>query len=97
MCPFIIIDMRKEHRMRYAVQYETQTGTIGLMIFTVEDDTAAQTYVTEMVTKHGHTNVSNLSPLPSGASIQDLYRLFPRLTGLVKREEALPTRTRSYR
>jgi hypothetical protein len=35
--------MRKENRMRYAVQYETRTGTIGLMIFTVEDDTAAQT------------------------------------------------------
>jgi hypothetical protein len=34
---------RKENRMRYAVQYETQTGTIGLMIFTVEDDAAAQT------------------------------------------------------
>jgi hypothetical protein len=83
----MVIGMRKENRMRYAVQYETQTGTIGLMIFTVEDDAAAQTSVTELVTKHGHTNVSQLYPLPSGVTVQDLYRLFPRLTWLVKREE----------
>jgi hypothetical protein len=83
----MVIGMRKENRMRYAVQYETQTGTIGLMIFTVDDDAAAQTYVAEMVTMHGYTNVSQPAPLPGGTSIQDLYRLFPRLTGIVKRNE----------
>ena len=56
------------------------------MIFTVEDDTAAQIYVTEMVTKHGYKNVSQLSPLPSGAGVGELYRLFPRLASIAKRE-----------
>ncbi len=77
--------------MRYACQYETPTGTIGLMIFTVEDDAAAQIYVTEMVTKRGYTNVTQLSQLPSGAGIDELYRLFPRLTNSVQKN-GVPTR-----
>ena len=77
--------------MRYACQYETPAGTIGLMIFTVEDDTAARVYVTEMVTKRGYKNVSQLSPLPSGAGVDELYRLFPRLANITKREGAPPT------
>jgi hypothetical protein len=71
--------------MRYACQYETPTGTIGLMIFTVEDDAAAQIYVTDMITKRGYTNVTQLSSLPSGAGIEELYRLFPRLAAVTKR------------
>ncbi len=77
--------------MRYACQYETPTGTIGLMIFTVEDDAAAQIYVTDMVTKRGYTNVTQLSPLPSGAGINELYRLFPRLANSVQKN-GVPTR-----
>jgi hypothetical protein len=72
--------------MRYACQYETPAGTIGLMIFTVENDTAAQVYVTEMVTRHGYKNVSQLTPLPSGAGVDELYRLFPRLVSIAKRK-----------
>jgi hypothetical protein len=77
--------------MRYACQYETPTGTIGLMIFTVEDDATAQIYVTDMITKHGHSNVFNLTPLSRGAGIEELYRLFPRLAKSVQKN-GVPTR-----
>ncbi|HYL43033.1 MAG TPA: hypothetical protein VEU97_06585 [Ktedonobacteraceae bacterium] len=64
--------------MRWAVEYTLASGTIGLMIFSAADETAAQEYVDDMVKKYGHTNVFNLTPLPSGAGIDELYRLFPR-------------------
>ncbi len=72
--------------MRWAVQYQSQTGSIGLMIFSTENEEAAQVYVTEMVTKRGYKDVSQLSPLPSGAGVDELYRLFPRLASISKRE-----------
>ena len=64
--------------MQWAVEYELQTGTVWLMIFSAADEAAAQEYVDNMVKKYAHTNVFNLIPLPSGATVQDLYRLFPR-------------------
>ncbi|MFL5625178.1 MAG: hypothetical protein ACJ788_06220 [Ktedonobacteraceae bacterium] len=66
--------------MQWAVEYELQSGIIGLMIFSAADEGAAQEYVDDLVKKYGHTNVFNLTPLPSGATVQDLYRLFPRRT-----------------
>jgi hypothetical protein len=72
--------------MRWAVEYELQTGTIGLMIFSAADETAAEEYVDDLVTIHDHTNVFNLTPLPSGAGIEDLYRLFPRKQADSKKE-----------
>jgi hypothetical protein len=64
--------------MRYTVEYTLASGTVGLMIFSAEDEAAAQEYVDDMVKKYGHTNIFNLNPLPSWATVQDLYRLFPR-------------------
>ncbi|MFL5697290.1 MAG: hypothetical protein ACJ797_09355 [Ktedonobacteraceae bacterium] len=81
--------------MRWVVQYQSQTGSIGLMIFSTEDEAAAQVYVTEMVTKRGYKDVSKLSPFPSGAGVDELYRLFPRLASITKREGAPPTRRHS--
>jgi hypothetical protein len=77
--------------MRWAVEYTTATGMIGLCIFTAADIEAAEKYVTEMKTKYGHSNVFNLTPLPSGAGIDELYRLFPRLADRVQ-ENGMPTR-----
>jgi hypothetical protein len=65
--------------MRWAVEYTLATGTIGLMIFTAQDIEEAEQYVTDMITKYGHTHVYNLSPLTDGAGIDELYRLFPRI------------------
>jgi hypothetical protein len=71
--------------MRWAVEYTLATGTTGLMIFTAQDIEEAEQYVTDMVTKYGHTHVYNLSPLPDGAGIDELYRLFPTLARTVNR------------
>ena len=71
--------------MRWAVEYTLATGTVGLMIFTAEDEATAQAYISDMVTKYGHTNVYNLSLLTDGAGIEELYRLFPRIATLVNR------------
>jgi hypothetical protein len=65
--------------MRWAVEYTTRTNMIGLCIFTAADVEDAEKYVIEMKTRYGHSNVFNLTPLPSGAGIDELYRLFPRL------------------
>jgi hypothetical protein len=81
--------------MRWVVQYQSQTGSIGLMIFSTEDEAAAQVYVTEMVTKRGYKDVSKLSPFPSGTGVDELYRLFPRLASITKREGAPPIRRHS--
>ncbi len=71
--------------MRYVVEYALATGTIGLMIFTAADKAAAEEYVSNMSTMYGHTRVFNLTPLTNAAGIDELYRLFPRLTGGVDR------------
>ncbi len=66
--------------MRWVVEHTLASGMVGLMIFTAADEAAAQEYVDDMVKKYGHTNVFNLTPLSSGAGIEELYRLFPRCT-----------------
>jgi hypothetical protein len=69
-----------EASMRYAVEYELQSGTIGLMIFTAADEEAAQEYVRLLTTEYGHTHVSRPTPLPIDVTVADLYHLFPRKT-----------------
>ena len=76
--------------MRWAVEYTLATGTIGLMIFTAQDIEEAEQYVTDMVTKYGHTNVYNLSPLTDGAGIDELYQLFPKLAR-IDNQDKLPS------
>ena len=70
--------------MRFAVEYDTKSGTIGLILFAAKDLNAAQIYVEEMITYYGHDNVFNLNELAEG-SIDELYRLFPRIAAATER------------
>lgn len=64
--------------MRWAVEYELLSGSIGLCIFSAEDETSAQVYVSAMRTRFGHDRLFNLNQLVNGGRIEDLYRLFPQ-------------------
>ena len=70
--------------MRWACEYESKSGSIGLIIFTAKDLNAAQIYLEEMITYYGHTNVFNLNELAEG-SIDELCRLFPRIAAVTER------------
>ena len=65
--------------MRWAVEYELSSGSIGLCIFSAEDETAAQVYVSDMCTRFGHDHLFNLNQLVNGGGIEELYRLFPQM------------------
>ena len=71
--------------MRWVVEYNLPTGSIGLCIFSAEDLPAAQTFVNEMITQYGHDHVFNLNELANGTGIEELYRLFPRQARVVNR------------
>ena len=64
--------------MRWAVEYELASGTIGLCLFSAENEVAAQAYLTEMQNRYGHTRTFNLQQLTNGVDIKELYRLFPQ-------------------
>jgi hypothetical protein len=70
--------------MRWAVEYELPSGSIGLCIFSAEDETGAQIYVAEMKTEYGYADTFNLNELPI-CGIDELYRLFPRLAKVTYR------------
>ena len=72
--------------MRWACEYESKSGSIGLMIFSAKDLNAAQIYLEEMITYYGHNHVFNLNELANGTGIEELYRLFPRLVTIVNQE-----------
>ena len=69
--------------MRWAVEYELPSGSVGLCIFSAEDLHAAQIYVEEMHTQFGHDHVFNLNELAYGTGIEELYWLFPRQARVV--------------
>jgi hypothetical protein len=69
--------------VRFAVEYDTKSGTIGLILFAAKDLNAAQIYVEEMITYYGHDNVFNLNELAEG-SIDELYRLFSRIAAVTE-------------
>ncbi len=69
--------------MRWAVEYELPSGSIGLCIFSAENLQAAHVFVDEMRTRFGHDHVFNLNELANGTGIEELYRLFPRLASIV--------------
>jgi hypothetical protein len=71
--------------VRFAVEYDTKSGSIGLIIFSAKDLNAAQIYVEEMMTHYGHDHVFNLNVLVEG-DIDELYRLFPRLATVTERK-----------
>ena len=68
--------------MRWTCEYETKSGSRGVMIFSAKDLNAAQIYLEEMTNYYGHRHVFNLNELVEGG-IDELYRLFPRLTEVV--------------
>lgn len=72
--------------MRYGVEYELPGGSTGLCIFSAEDETAAQVYVSDMRTRFSHDHVFNLNQLANGGGIEELYRLFPRMAEVTTTE-----------
>jgi hypothetical protein len=77
--------------VRFAVEYDTKSGTIGLILFSAKDLKAAQIYLEEMITCYGHDHVFNLNELVEG-NIDELYRLFPRLDAVTERN-AIPRKS----
>jgi hypothetical protein len=65
--------------MRYGVEYQLPGGSIGLCIFSAEDETAALVYVSDMRTRFGHDHVYNLKQLVNDGGIEELYSLFPQM------------------
>ncbi len=70
--------------MRWGVEYQLESGSIGLTIFSATDLEAAREYVEKMKTEYGDSDTFNLNPLPV-CSIEELYRLFPRLASVTSR------------
>jgi len=72
--------------MRWACEYESKSGSKGLIIFSAKDLNAAQIYLEEMTDYCGHRHVFNLNELMEGG-MDELYRVFPRLAKVVDRGE----------
>jgi hypothetical protein len=64
--------------MSFAVEYTLPSSTSGIMFFAATDMTEAVTYVSLLCSRYGHVSVSNLTALPPGVTVADLYQLFPR-------------------
>lgn len=60
--------------MRFVVKF-LQRSTVGIMLFSAKDMNAAEVFVDELVTLHGHTAVSD--PAPFTGNVYDLYHMFP--------------------
>ena len=60
--------------MRFVVQF-LQGSTVGIMLFSAKDVNAAEIFVDELVTLHGHTAVSE--PAPFKGNVYELYHMFP--------------------
>jgi hypothetical protein len=64
--------------MRWGVEYEqNDAGTIGLILFSAINLTAAKEYVDDMCLKYGFAHVSNLKQITEDANVSELRRLFP--------------------
>ncbi|HCF87973.1 MAG TPA: hypothetical protein DEV72_22545 [Ktedonobacter sp.] len=62
--------------MRFAVEYESSSGIIGLCLFSADDQEAAQKYVDEMTSKWGYYSTYNLKHI-SNCGMNELYQLYP--------------------
>jgi hypothetical protein len=71
--------------VRYAVEYESPSGVVGLCIFSSDSLEAAQKYVENMTNEYGYTSTFNLNELANSAGIEELYRLFPSLANTTNR------------
>ena len=63
--------------MRYAVEYQLPSGSVGLVIFTATDLEAAHKYVDNLCSVYDFSHISNLRALPNGCSVPELTHLFP--------------------
>jgi hypothetical protein len=70
--------------MRFAVEYTTKSGMVGLIIFSARDMNSAQIYMEELITYHGHDHVYNLNELTEG-TVAELFRLYPRIANVTVR------------
>jgi hypothetical protein len=64
--------------MQWGVQYQLESGTIGLCIFSADDYIEANIYVLEMLLVYGYQQVFNLQPLSTRYEMEELLRLFPK-------------------
>ncbi len=67
----------EKKRMQWGVQYQLESGTMGLCIFSADDYIEANIYVLEMLLDYGYQQVFNLQPLSARYGIAELLRLFP--------------------
>ncbi len=70
--------------MKFACEYDTKNGMVGLIIFNAENLNNAQIYLEELVDYYGHDHVWNLHALTEG-TIAELYRLYPRVASVTMR------------
>ena len=62
--------------MQWAVEYQLR-GLLRLYLFRAENEEGAKLYVQYMCKLDRTIVVTRLEPLPPGATVADLYRLFP--------------------
>ena len=63
--------------MKWGVEVELPSGTVELCLFGAENEEEAQSYVHIMRVVDQYPEVFNLKQLPEGATVNDLYKLFP--------------------
>jgi hypothetical protein len=63
--------------MRWGVQYQLESGTIGLCIFSADDYIEANIYILEMLLVYGYQQVFNLQPLSNKCGTEELIKIFP--------------------
>jgi len=67
--------------MRFACEYGTKSGMVGLIIFSSDNLNNAQIYVEELIDYYGHSRVYNLQELTVG-TVEELFRLYPRVANV---------------
>jgi hypothetical protein len=77
--------------MRFACEYKSKSGMIGLILFSAQDRKSAEIFVEELIDYHGHTNVHNLNELTEG-TVAELFRLYPRIASVTDRK-GIPRRS----
>jgi hypothetical protein len=62
--------------MQWGVQYQLQSGAIGLCIFSADDYIEANIYILEMLLVYGYQQVFNLQPLSERCGLEELIKKF---------------------
>ena len=71
--------------VRFACEYESKSGMIGLILFSAKDRNSAEIFVEELIDYQGHINVHNLNELTEG-TVTELFRLYPRIANVTDRK-----------